>query len=392
MSWTWPRIDRRTVLIMLGAYTAFGLWQGNTVWLAIQADHDDTPWSHPYFWEMTGTLSHLPWAWIPFAAARNAARPAGHWPRFLSIHAAGFALYAALHTALMLGSRVSLYPLLGWGSYHYGGSAFRLPMEWHKDALAYVLLAVGYGLVSSWRDAQRRALREAQVATELRDAQLRALVGQLNPHFLFNALNTISAVMYTDLARTDRLLADLGQMLRAGFTADAPTWSLAEERAHTEHFLAMMLARFGDRLNVRWRVDETANAQVPRFTLQLLVENAIKHNEHVRGPLEIAISVRRVTDRTGEASLVDPNPAGGADRASRPRLASLVDRVEIEVADNGCGFEGAEASASAGPGTGLATLRRALELCHGPATTLVLDRAPAGGARVRLSVPAELGA
>jgi two-component system LytT family sensor kinase len=338
------------------------VWQGNTVWLAMQADHEVTPWSHPYFWEITGTLSVFVWSWIPCATAKNAPRPAGRWLRFIAIHAAGYAVFAALHTSVMLGVRVVLYPVLGWGSYHYGGTSFRLPMEWHKDVLAYVLLGVGYGLISSWRDGQRRALRDARLATELRDAQLRALVGQLNPHFLFNALNTISAVMYTDLARTDRLLADLGQMLRAGLTGDAgPTWSLAEERTHTEHFLEVMLARFGDRLSVQWRVDDGAcTAHVPRFTLQLLVENAIKHNQDARGPLEIAISARRATDR-----------------------------VELEVADNGRGFG---PSPVAGPGTGLATLRRALELCHGQNTTLVLDRAPDGGARVRLSLPAELAA
>src|SRR5882762_4758502 len=110
MTWTWPRIERRTVLVMLGAYTAFGLWQGNTVWLAMQADGDHAPWLHPYFWEVTGTLSSLAWAWIPFATAKNAPRPAGRWARFLAIHAAGYALYAALHTALMLGTRVVLYP------------------------------------------------------------------------------------------------------------------------------------------------------------------------------------------------------------------------------------------------------------------------------------------
>jgi len=362
MAWTWPRIERRTVLIMLGAYVVFGFWQGNTVWLAIQADGATAPWQHPYFWEMTGTLSSFVCAWIPFATARNAPRPAGRWPRFLAIHAAGYSLYAALHTALMLGTRVALYPVLGWGSYHYGGTAFRLPMEWHKDLLAYVLLAVGYGLVTSWQAAQRRALHDARIATELRDAQLRALVGQLNPHFLFNALNTISAVMYTDLARTDRLLADLGDMLRAGLAGGAgPTWSLAEERTHTEHFLAMMLARFGDRLSIRWKVDAAADgAQVPRFTLQLLVENAIKHNQDGREALEIAIAVRRV---------------GG--------------RVEIEVSDNGRGFD---APGTAGLGTGLTTLRRALELCHGQNTSLELDRAPGGGACVRLALPAELAA
>jgi two-component system, LytTR family, sensor kinase len=347
---------------MFGAFVVFGLWLGNTAWLAMQADQENVAWPQVYFWELTGTLSVFTWSWIPFSTAKNAPRPAGRWARFLAIHVAGYVVFAALHTALMLGVRVALYPIIGWGQYHYGGSVFRLPMEWHKDLLAYVILGVGYGLVSSWRDGQRRALRQAQIETELRDAQLRALVGQLNPHFLFNALNTISAVMYTDLARTDRLLADLGELLRAGLAGDArPTWSLAEERAHTEHFLAVMLARFGDRLSVCWEVDDGACAtQVPRFTLQLLVENAIKHNQDVRGPLEIAIAARRANAR-----------------------------VEVLVTDNGRGFG---PSPAAGPGTGLATLRRALELCHGPATTLELDRAPDGGARVRLTLPAELAA
>lgn len=315
-----------------------------------------------YFWELTGTLSVFTWSWIPIATAKNASRPAGRWARFLAIHLAGYVVFTALHTVLMIGVRVALYPVIGWGRYHYGGTAFRLPMEWHKALLAYVLLAVGYGLVSSWRDGQRRALRQAQIETELRDAQLRALVGQLNPHFLFNALNTISAVMYIDLARTDRLLADLGQLLRAGLAGEArPTWSLDEERVHTEHFVAVMLARFGDRLTIRWAVDDGACAtQVPRFTLQLLVENAIKHNQDARGPLEISIAARRADTR-----------------------------VELEVADNGRGFG---PSPVAGPGTGLATLRRALELCHGPATTLELDRAPDGGARVRLTLPVGLSA
>jgi len=154
-------------------------------------------------------------------------------------------------------------------------------------------------------------------------------------------------------------------MLRAGLTGDAgPTWSLTDERAHTERFLSVMLARFGDRLQVRWCVDDASRvAQVPRFTLQLLVENAIKHNQDARRPLEIAISARRAADR-----------------------------VELEVADNGRGFGASPAPGAAGPGTGLATLRRALELCHGQAAALELATASGGGACVRLSLPAERAA
>jgi signal transduction histidine kinase len=376
MAWTWPRIERRTALIGLGVFAAIGVWQGNTVWLELRANQIPIPGSRPFLWELTGALGAYAVAWIPLATAINAPRPAGRWRRFLAIHAAGYLAFTVLHTSLLLAVRFVLYPLLGWGRYDYGGggTAYRLAMESSKDVMVYLTFAIGLGLFAAWREGQRRALRDAQIATELRDAQLRALVGQLNPHFLFNALNTISAVMYTDLARTDRLLADLGEMLRAGLAGDAaPTWSLADERAHCEHFLSMMLARFGDRLRIRWQVDDAATAaQVPRFTLQLLVENAIKHNQDARGTLEIAISARRAADR-----------------------------IELEVADNGRGFTASSsasssaspgASPTAGPGTGLATLRRALELCHGPATRLELASAPDGGACVRLSLPAELAA
>jgi signal transduction histidine kinase len=367
MAWTWPRIPRRDALLWLAALMVFGMWRGSTVWFEMQADRDTTPWSRPLLWELTGALAAYVVSWIPLATAINAPRPAGRWRRFFAIHVAGYAAFAVLHTAIMLGVRFPVYRALGWGPYDYGGGslAFRLAMEWSKDAVVYPLLATGFGLVLAWRAGQQRALRDAQIATELRDAQLRALVGQLNPHFLFNALNTISAVMYIDLARTDRLLADLGEMLRASLGGGAgPTWSLDDERIHTQHFLAVMLARFGDRLNVRWRLDPAASsAQLPRFALQLLVENAIKHNQDTREPLEIAISARRADDR-----------------------------VELEVADNGRGFGAAGGSGSPGPGTGLATLRRALELCHGPAAALELSSAPGGGARVRLSVPVELAA
>ena len=80
-------------------------------------------------------------AYIPFVAAYNAPKPS---PRFFAIHAAGFVLFAAAHSSLMIGSRIVLYPLFGWGDYQFGHSALRLPMEWHKDVLAYVLLATTF--------------------------------------------------------------------------------------------------------------------------------------------------------------------------------------------------------------------------------------------------------
>jgi signal transduction histidine kinase len=360
-SWSWLRIERRVALIMLAASVGIGVWQGDAAWLSLRAQGRDIAWVRPLTWELTGALSACLWAWLPFLAAKNANEPLRRPLRFVGVHAVGYLLFAGLHTLVMLGSRAALYDLAGWEPYHYSGRPLlSLGMEWHKDAITYLALAVGFGLTRSWQESRRRAIREAQREAELKSAQLQVLTHQLDPHFLFNALNTVSSVMYTDLEKTDRLLADLGQVLRASLAHGAtPTWPLRDERAHAERYLAVMLARFGDRLTVSWDVAPDALVvQVPRFSLQLLVENALKHNADLEQPLAVSIVARRVDGR-----------------------------VEIEVRDNGRGF--GDAPAADGSGFGLASLRRALDLCHGPGASLGLSNAEGGGARVQISLPVE---
>jgi LytS/YehU family sensor histidine kinase len=200
-------------------------------------------------------------------------------------------------------------------------------------------------------------LREAALANELKETRLQALLGQLNPHFLMNALNTVSAVMFEDVTRTDRLLSDLGLVLRAGFESERPTWSLAEERAHTERFVSILEARFSDRLRVEWDIPgHVERQQVPRFAFQILVENAVKHNQ----------------DQTQRLAL-------------RIRARAVAERLELEVEDSGRGF-GAPSPAR-GAGLGLHHLEEMLRLLHGPAAELVREAGPEGGARVRLRFP-----
>jgi two-component system LytT family sensor kinase len=151
-------------------------------------------------------------------------------------------------------------------------------MEWHKDMLAYVLLAVGYGLVTSWQAAQRRALHDARLATELRDAQLRALVGQLNPHFLFNALNTIIAILRVDAARSKDLLIHLSNFFRKNLKRSSEMSTLEEELDLVNSYLQIEKARFDDRLTIGIDIDPSLMKMIlPTFTLQPLVENAFKH-------------------------------------------------------------------------------------------------------------------
>ena len=361
-TWQWPRIRARPALALFGLFLGVGLWNGLTVYLTILGNGGTIPVLEPFLWEVTGALGV--WVVLPIlqTAVLNAPGPRVGWARFLGLHVAGFGLFTTLHILMMVPPRYLLYSLLDLGPYDYGDLVFRIPMEAQKDLIAYSVGATLWSLLNAWKERQARAFREATLESELREARLQALTGQLHPHFLFNALNTISSVMYEDLARTDRLLSDLGGLLRASLEQREATWTLAEERAHTERFVALLTARFGERVTVRWDVAPGMDAaRVPRFALQSLVENAVKHNQDRREALEVRIRARE-------------EPPGW----------------RLEVEDTGRGFS--EASPASGPGVGLAHLERILALLHGGRASLERGRGAEGGARVSLWLPREVTA
>lgn len=345
MPWRWPALRLRPALGLFGVAVLLGVWSGNTAALALRGDGSATPWTRPMLWELTGALSA--WLVLPIAFTAAANAPRGKWLRFALVHLAGFFAFSATKIFVMVGSRHLLYPLLGWGAYDYGPLTWRIPMEMQKDVLGYLAFL---GLLELWRLWRERQ----QIEENLREARLHALAGQLGPHFLFNALNTVSSVMYEDLARTDRLLADLGILLRASFERGAPSWSLGEERAYTERYLRLVEARFGDRIRARWQLDgDVLAAPVPRFALQLLVENSIKHNADRTEPLTLTLAARRQGQE-----------------------------LELTVDDDGGGF-----SPASPDGTGLRHLAHSLELLFGPAASLRRGALPSGGARVTLRWP-----
>ncbi|HJU83770.1 MAG TPA: histidine kinase [Holophagaceae bacterium] len=359
-TWRWPRIPLRVWGYFLLFSVVLSAWRGVTVALEMQTGGNPEPWTRPMLWELTGGVAGWAVLWIPLTTALNAPRPEGRWPRFLAIHLGGWLLYWGLKAYLMLTPRFLLYRAFGWGEYRYEDWPAHLAMEAMKDLLSYALIVAAYLMWRLWREREAERLRQAQLEAQLRDTQLRELTGQLDPHFLFNALNTVSSVMYEDLGRTDALLADLGQLLRAGLDRRGPTWSLQEEAAHLQRYTALLIARFGDRLTVAVDLGGAPGAaQVPRFSLQRLLENAVKHNQDRPEPLAVSISAK-----------VD----GG--------------RLRLEVADDGAGFRD-PASALAGDGHGLRGLAEALRLLHGEAASLELGEVPGGGAVVRLILPLE---
>ncbi|MGT2722551.1 LytS/YhcK type 5TM receptor domain-containing protein [Streptococcus porcinus] len=146
------------------------------------------------------------------------------------------------------------------------------------DRLTYVEeeLAGGLGnIFSSQLELGQMAIEQAL----LKDAEIKSLQAQVNPHFLFNAINTISALMRIDGEKARHLLLQLGNYFRANITSTRHNIiSVAEELKHLNAYLAIEQARFPDRFEIQMRIPESLQqAAIPPFVIQILVENALKH-------------------------------------------------------------------------------------------------------------------
>src|SRR5262245_22766929 len=183
-----------------------------------------------------------------------------------------------------------------------------LPLFFAAGTLLFLLSAVVHYLLIAFeasREAERRAL-ELQVLA--RESQLRALTAQVNPHFLFNSLNSISALAGSDAAGARRMCLLLADFLRRTLgLRERDEIPLGEELALVDAFLAVEQVRFGARLRVDRTIGPgTEECLVPPLVLQPLVENAVTHG--IAGLVEggtIAIDARRVADRL-ELSVVNP--------------------------------------------------------------------------------------
>ena len=258
---------------------------------------------------------------------------------------------------------VGLYVLLFWSAYQsYLYFDSRLDLFLRKFAgniyINLLTYAVVVGLISAAR--AYRALKDEQVAGarlqgQLAQAQASALRAQLQPHFLFNTLNAVSALVRTDPLAAERLIARLGDLLRMSIEeVRAPETTLARELAFTDAFLEIEQMRLGHRLRIERHVDGQVLAlQVPSLILQPLVENAVRHG--------IAESVEGGTlwlrvERVGEA-------------------------LSILVEDDGVG------APDVNERVGIGTTRARLKQRYGAAATMDVDTAEGAGFRVSIRIP-----
>lgn len=227
-----------------------------------------------------------------------------------------------------------------------------------KVGLTVSVVMAGLGI--SWDRllayARANALEAERAQQQLLRAQLENLQARLNPHFLFNSLNTVAALIEEDPTKAVVAVEQLSDLLRYGLDGTRhPTVTLSRELAAVEDFLALEKLRFGDRL--RWSVDVDEGAgdiAVPPLVLQPLVENAVKHG----------IATQR---------------RGGTVTVSAMLVAG---ELQLTVDDDGTG-----ASVISGTKTGEANVRERLGLAYGPRARFESGPGAAQGYRVRLGIP-----
>ena len=200
----------------------------------------------------------------------------------------------------------------------------------------------------------------SRLEAQLARAQLQVLRMQLHPHFLFNTLNTISALVHKDVRAADRMLALLGDLLRDSFEKlGAQEVALKQELNFLERYLEIEKARFQDRLIVRTEIaSETLDALVPNLILQPLVENAIRHG---------------ISRRSGTGSI-------------EVRAWREDGMLAVRIRDDGPGLPSEAVMASRG-GVGLANSQARLEQLYGRAHRFDLTNRPEGGLDVTLAIP-----
>lgn len=221
--------------------------------------------------------------------------------------------------------------LLPEGELYGEETAGILPLLIFAGAIGISLAVLGHYLVGAFqrsRDAERRAL-ELQVLA--REAELRSLRAQLDPHFLFNSLNSVAALIGNDTAAARQMCFLMAQFFRKSLTlAREQAIPLGEEVSLAQTFLAIEKVRFGDRLQSRFDInDDVRDVPVPPLVLQPLVENAVHHGvAHLLEGGEVTVQARR---REGFLELVVANPCDPDRPPSRGTgvgLANVRSRVE----------------------------------------------------------------
>ncbi len=230
--------------------------------------------------------------------------------------------------------------------------------------MCYGTILLVSNVIDYYERYQAGELRTSQLETKLVQAELQALRMQLQPHFLFNTLNSISALQLTDVETANKMTARLGDFLRLTLdNVGTQVVTLRQEMEFLRSYLDIERIRFQDRLTIQMEIEpDTLDIKVPNLILQPIVENAIRY---------------AVVKRTGFGEITL--------RAHRRQ-----EFLQIEVEDNGIGLQLPHNSNRATRGgVGLANTEARLQQLYGKTFRFEIQNAKSGGVLVTIAIPAE---
>jgi LytS/YehU family sensor histidine kinase len=308
----------------------------------------------PMVWELSSVI--VVFALIPLIVRferhfRLDERP--RW-RIVAAHTGAALVFSALHVAGMLALRKLAYALVGQ-QYSFNSVPIQAFYELQKDLITYGVILVVIFATREFQIRRTADLRAAELAAELGQARLKHLTAQIEPHFLFNALNAISNRMHEDVEAADRMISDLGGLMRAAYDSDNQVLvPLARELEWLRGYAAMMTERFRGQLSFTLNVAPgLETVEVPRLLLQPLVENALRHGlPDGRGSLTVDV-------------------------------ARHANALHYTISDDGVGIK----DTAIKPGTGLSNVTRRLELLYPGKHTFALAARDPKGTVVTLSFP-----
>ncbi len=356
MSPTWRKIRGYPWRLIFLLSSAFGLFFFLHKALDRVTRQEDVEWLEIFLEEMTGAYSGLPL--FPLLAWLVLRYPiSGHWRRRLPLYTVAGVTYSVLDTTIIYLLRLATFSTAGLGAYDYGILPVRYLMEMPLQLILFAILVIVLTYVEERRASRERELRLETLERQLAHAQLETLQFQLQPHFLFNALNSISAVMYENPRAADGMIARLSDFLRSVLRSNhAQEVPLREELELVGLYLDVMKARFEDRIDCRVScADGLESALVPQLLLQPVVENAIRYGVNPEtGKIDVSVNARKQDNE-----------------------------LQLEVTDRG---PGEPADTAGGLGVGLKNINARLERLYGKSARLSIER-QAAGTRVLITVP-----
>jgi two-component system LytT family sensor kinase len=345
-------------------WTAIGLFFTFQVYFAMMRSDRPVPlsetlavqFSYSYIWALVTPLA----LWL----AGRYRLEQEHWRRNLLLH-----VLFSTACVVLVGCMLYAFNAVYWGRPRGATGALWLIsrsiiLNASENYGIYCLILLARHALDYYRRYTAGERRAAQLQTQLAEAQLQALKMQLQPHFLFNTLHSISALVYKDVEAADRMIARLGDFLRLTLeNSGTQEVSLQQELEFLKCYLEIERIRFQDRLTTTLRIDAQAlDVQVPNLILQPIVENAIRH--------------------------------GVAPRSTPGQIDILAERkngtLRIRIKDNGPGLTlNRSLDSNFKEGVGLANTRARLEQLYGAAHRFELANDPRGGLVVTLEIPSE---